>query len=73
MGQHELLLFGTIGKAMKPDSKDRPRSVIMAPRGAHSEKPQAAYEAIEKVSPEPRLEMFARAHRDGWYGWGNEV
>lgn len=48
-------------------------SVIEAPRGRHSEKPEEAYRRIERVSPGPRLEMFARAPRDGWDVWGNEV
>ena len=80
MGQHELLLFGTRGKAMKPAAKDRPRSVITAPRPKdadgkmiHSAKPPEAYAMIEKVSLEPRLEMFARQPREGWTVWGDEV
>jgi N6-adenosine-specific RNA methylase IME4 len=39
----------------------------------HSAKPQEFYEMVEAVSPTPRLEMFARAPRDGWDVWGNEV
>jgi N6-adenosine-specific RNA methylase IME4 len=43
------------------------------PRGRHSEKPDAFYELVEKVSPGPRLEMFSRRPRNGWFVWGNEV
>ena len=39
----------------------------------HSQKPEASYQLIEKVSCEPRLELFARQKREGWYAWGNEV
>lgn len=39
----------------------------------HSAKPQEFYEMVEAVSPAPRLEMFARAPREGWDVWGNEV
>ena len=39
----------------------------------HSQKPDAAYELIEKVSHGPRLELFARQKRNGWETWGNEV
>lgn len=39
----------------------------------HSAKPPEAYEDIMKVSPAPRLEMFARDPRKGWTVWGNEV
>ena len=40
---------------------------------AHSEKPIEIYEWIEPVSPKPRLELFARRKRIGWYCWGNEI
>lgn len=69
-GQHELCLFGVAGKTMKPPVNNV-RSVVVAPTtDKHSEKPQAAYDAIERVSPAPRLEMFARAERPGWDVWG---
>ena len=80
MGQHELLLFGTCGKAMKPSCGDRPRTALMAPRPTgedgkmiHSAKPSEAIRMIERVSPGPRMEMFAREKRAGWAVWGNEV
>ena len=43
------------------------------PRGRHSEKPAEFYRLVEQVSPGPRLEMYARARRDGWDAFGNEV
>ena len=43
------------------------------PRGRHSEKPEEFYFLVERLSPAPRLEMFARTIRDGWAVWGNEV
>lgn len=43
-----------------------------APRGAHSEKPDLFMDLIERMSPAPRLEMFARRDRLGWETWGNE-
>jgi len=39
----------------------------------HSQKPEASYALIEKVSHEPRLELFARRKRIGWHAYGNEV
>lgn len=39
----------------------------------HSRKPVKMREMIEKVSYEPRIELFARQHTDGWDCWGNEV
>jgi len=39
----------------------------------HSQKPDKFYEIVSKVSPEPRLELFARQKRVGFEVWGNEV
>lgn len=43
------------------------------PRGRHSQKPDELFYLAERLSPGPRLEMFARAPRMGWDVWGNEV
>lgn len=43
------------------------------PRGVHSLKPNAFYDLVERVSPAPYLELFARFKRLGWDSWGNEV
>jgi len=42
-------------------------------RGRHSEKPGAFLDMVERVSPGPRLELFARTQRLGWDTWGNEA
>ncbi len=39
-------------------------------RYAHSVKPDAAYDLIERCSLEPRCELFQRRGRFGWDGWG---
>jgi N6-adenosine-specific RNA methylase IME4 len=70
-GAHELCLFGVRGR-LPAASRSIP-SLVLAPRGQHSQKPQEAYDAIEQVTPGPRLEMFARAPRPGWDVWGSEV
>lgn len=73
-GGHELCLLGVTGDAIVPMPEHRPRSVLLAPRGKHSAKPDEAYtDRIELISPGPRLELFARAPREGWEVWGNEV
>ena len=72
-GQHELLLFGVKGRL---PSQAKPRNVpslIVADKTIHSRKPRLAYDYIERTSPEPRLEMFARSKREGWDSWGIEV
>lgn len=43
------------------------------PRGRHSEKPAEFFALVERLSPGPRLEMFARAPRPGWDVMGNEA
>lgn len=40
------------------------------PRGAHSAKPPAFMDIVERVSPAPRVELFCRAPRFGWDTWG---
>lgn len=39
----------------------------------HSQKPHSLQDYIEMISPEPRIELFARNRRMGWDVWGNEV
>lgn len=73
--RHELLLVGTRGQMRTPYEQDRPDSVIEAPRGRHSAKPEDAYLRIERAYPElTKCELFARGvPRPGWTAWGNEV
>lgn len=39
-------------------------------RGPHSQKPDAFMDMVERVSPGPYVELFARAPRLGWDSWG---
>lgn len=39
-------------------------------RGPHSVKPAAFLDIVERVSPGPYVELFARAPRLGWDSWG---
>lgn len=43
------------------------------PRRKHSQKPDEFYEMVERLSPGPRLDMFARRERLDWDAWGNEA
>jgi len=43
-----------------------------AARGRHSEKPAAFYDMVERMSPGPYLDVFARKRRLGWDVFGNE-
>lgn len=40
---------------------------------AHSAKPEEFQTMVERITPGPRLELFARRPRPGWWIWGNEV
>jgi N6-adenosine-specific RNA methylase IME4 len=72
--QHEFLLVAVRGTPGVPEEQHRPPSVLAAPRGRHSEKPEQIYDYIEAMYPDvPRVELFARRARTGWTAWGNEV
>ena len=48
----------------------RESNVLWSPRSAHSVKPPAFLDMVERVSPGPYVELFARAPRLGWDSWG---
>lgn len=48
-------------------------SVILAPRGRHSEKPDAFFAAVENLAEGPYCELFARRERPGWTSYGAGV
>jgi N6-adenosine-specific RNA methylase IME4 len=48
-------------------------SLLVAPKGRHSAKPEAVHELIEECFPGPFLEIFGRRARDGWTVLGNEA
>lgn len=65
----ELCLFGVRGSAV--GRVHNLPNIIFAPRLEHSAKPEILHQMLERLSPEPRLEMFARELRDDWNVWGN--
>jgi N6-adenosine-specific RNA methylase IME4 len=72
--QHELLLVGVRGEVPAPAPGTQFPSVMEAPIGRHSEKPQAAAAMIEALFPTvAKLELFARTPRAGWDSWGAEA
>lgn len=57
-----------------PVADEAVAQVVLAPVGRHSEKPVEVYNRIERLYPKAsRLELFARARREGWESWGDEV
>jgi N6-adenosine-specific RNA methylase IME4 len=72
-GKHELCLFAVRGPSMMPDDHAVPSTVVYVPKSEHSQKPDYVTHFIERVSPGPRLEMFARGPRPGWDVWGNQT
>lgn len=49
-------------------------SIVQARKAVntHSQKPEVFLDLVERVSPGPYLELFARRNRLGWDTWGNE-
>jgi N6-adenosine-specific RNA methylase IME4 len=72
--RHELLLIGTRGHIPAPAMGTQACSVIEAPVGERSEKPNIVYELIEGWFPNvPKIELNGRHTRDGWFSWGVEA
>lgn len=72
--ESELLLYATRGNVPAPAPGTQWPSLIMAPVGGHSEKPERFYELIESYFPNlPKIELNARTARPGWEAWGAEA
>lgn len=69
---HEILLTAIRGNAKRFDDHSI-MSWLQCDRGRHSAKPEKVRHFIERASPGPYLEMFARSKAENWKVWGNEV
>lgn len=69
---HEFLLTAIRGDAKRFNDKSL-KSWIECDRGVHSAKPEQARHFIERASPGPYLEMFARSGAPNWTVWGNQI
>jgi len=67
----EHMLLGTRGKA--PVQFNRQPTWGYFPLQDHSHKPEEQFAIIERCSPGPYLELFARRNQPGWDAWGNEI
>lgn len=73
---HEYLLYMYKGKLLpiKKEERGKIHSVFTEKVKRHSQKPEIAYEIIERLYPNTsKLEMYARNTRENWDCWGNEV
>jgi hypothetical protein len=73
--KHEILLVGVRGAIPAPAPGSQWPSLIEAPVGEHSAKPEAFLELIERYFPTlAKIELNRRgAPRPGWAAWGNEA
>jgi N6-adenosine-specific RNA methylase IME4 len=68
----EILLFGVKG-TMRTLAPGRSQvNMIETRKREHSRKPDEQYDLIERCSPGPYLELFARHPRPKWTLWGDE-
>jgi len=79
---HEVCLIGVRGKVERLSAAvpsvlfaERSRGVsVDGGRGSeHSRKPAAFYDLVERLSPGPYCELFAREQRPGWTVYGDEL
>lgn len=69
----ELVLFGVRGSMRTLAPGRREVNLLTSRKREHSRKPDELYDIIERCSPGPYLELFARHPRAGWTQWGNEI
>jgi N6-adenosine-specific RNA methylase IME4 len=67
----ELVLFGVRGSIRTLEPGRTQVNIMASQKREHSRKPDQVYEIIERCSPGPYLELFARHRRDGWAQWGD--
>jgi N6-adenosine-specific RNA methylase IME4 len=68
----EILLFGVKGSMRTLPPARSQVNMIETQKREHSRKPDEQYPFIERCSPGPYLELFARYPQPGWHVWGEE-
>jgi N6-adenosine-specific RNA methylase IME4 len=72
--EHEVCLVAKRGRPEIITKNIRSTFQALANRGNHSEKPETFYrDIVERLSPGPYVELFARRERPGWTCLGNEI
>lgn len=69
----ELILFGVRGSMRTLAPARSQVNMIETRKREHSRKPDEQYELIERCSPGPHLELFARYAQPNWTCWGAEA
>lgn len=70
----EILLFGIRGDNNRTLAPARSQvNLIRTMKREHSRKPDEIIPIIERCSPGPFIELFARGDRNGWAMWGNQA
>lgn len=69
----ELILFGVKGSQRTLAAGRRQVNLLATQKREHSRKPEEIYDLIQRCSPGPYLELFARQRLKGWTSWGDEV
>jgi N6-adenosine-specific RNA methylase IME4 len=70
---HESCIVAAQGRALSLIRSRSVRSVLHAPAGEHSEKPDAFFALVEELADGPYLELFGRRPREGWTVFGDEI
>lgn len=70
----ELCLLFKKGRIPRPRGARNIKQLINVPRNGHSEKPREVARNIERMFPtQKKIELFAKARREGWVSWGLEA
>ena len=68
-----MILLGNRGRIRTLQPGRSQVNIIRTMKQEHSRKPDELYEIIERCSPGPYLELFARGTRKKWTAWGNQA
>lgn len=71
VGTTQHCLFGYYKRCEFPSGRYKPTH-FHASAKRHSEKPDAFYELVRKISPEPRMDLFNRRYIAEFDGWGDQ-
>jgi N6-adenosine-specific RNA methylase IME4 len=69
----EFLIYAYRGKITVNQRGAFIHTLFREPVQKHSQKPDIVYTIIERNSPEPRVELFARCLRPGWWSCGDAL